>query len=41
VKWNFSKFLVGKQGELLGRWPSDVAPNGPEISAAIESALAK
>jgi glutathione peroxidase len=41
VKWNFSKFLLGKQGELLARWPCDVAPNGPEIAAAIESALAK
>jgi glutathione peroxidase len=41
VKWNFSKFLVSKQGELLARWPSDVAPNGAEITAAIESALAK
>jgi glutathione peroxidase len=41
VKWNFSKFLVGKHGELLGRWPSDVAPDGPEIAAAIESALTK
>lgn len=41
VAWNFAKFLVGKDGALLGRWPSDVAPDGPEISAAIEAALAK
>jgi glutathione peroxidase len=41
VAWNFGKFLVGKHGELLARWPSDVAPDGPEITAAIEAALAK
>ncbi len=41
VKWNFNKFLVGKHGELVARWPSDVAPDGPEVTAAIEAALAK
>jgi glutathione peroxidase len=41
VKWNFGKFLVGKRGELIARWPSDVAPDGPEITAAIEAAFAK
>ena len=39
VKWNFNKWLVGKNGELLGRWGSDAAPDGPEITAAIEGAL--
>jgi glutathione peroxidase len=41
VKWNFNKFLVGKHGELVARWGSDTAPDGPEITAAIEAALAK
>jgi glutathione peroxidase len=41
VKWNFNKFLVGKHGELVARWSSDVAPDSPEVAAAIESALAK
>ncbi len=41
VKWNFNKFLVGKRGELLARWSSDVAPDSPEVAAAIESALSK
>jgi glutathione peroxidase len=41
VAWNFNKFLIGKGGELLGRWPSKVAPDGPEITGAIEAALAK
>ena len=41
VKWNFHKWLIGKHGELLGRWPSATAPDGPEITAAIEKALAQ
>jgi glutathione peroxidase len=41
VKWNFNKWLVGKHGELLARWPSDVAPDAPEVTSAIEAALAK
>jgi glutathione peroxidase len=41
VKWNFHKWLIGKRGEILGRWPSATAPDGPEITAAIEAALAK
>jgi glutathione peroxidase len=41
VKWNFNKWLVGRSGELLGRWSSDAAPDGPEITAAIERSLGK
>ncbi len=41
VKWNFGKFLVGKDGQLIARWGSDAAPDGPEITKAIEAALAK
>lgn len=41
VAWNFSKFLIGKDGELLARWPSEVAPHSAQIAAAIETALAK
>jgi glutathione peroxidase len=40
AKWNFNKWLIGKKGELLARWPSDTAPDGSEISKAIEAALA-
>jgi len=39
IKWNFSKFLVGKKGELLGRFDSKVAPDSPELTSAIEKAL--
>jgi glutathione peroxidase len=41
VKWNFNKWLIGKDGALLKRWASDTTPDGPEITAAIEAALAK
>jgi glutathione peroxidase len=41
VKWNFAKWLIGKNGEVIARWGSDAAPDGPEITAAIEGALAE
>lgn len=39
VKWNFEKFLVGRDGKLLARFPSKVAPEDPEFVAALERAL--
>lgn len=41
VKWNFEKFLVGKNGEVVGRYKSGVEPTGPELTADIERELAK
>ncbi len=40
VEWNFEKFLVGKDGTVLARFKSAVDPTGPELTAAIEAALA-
>jgi glutathione peroxidase len=40
VAWNFEKFLVGKDGTVLGRFKSGVEPESTELAAAIESALA-
>ena len=40
VAWNFEKFLVGKDGTVLARFKSAVAPNSPELINAIEAALA-
>lgn len=40
VKWNFGKFLVGKDGKLIKRWDSGTEPDDPELVAAIEAALA-
>ena len=39
VKWNFTKFLADKHGNVIGRFESNVTPDSPEVSAAIESAL--
>jgi glutathione peroxidase len=40
IKWNFNKFLVGKDGELLGRFEPKVEPTSADVKAAIEKALA-
>jgi glutathione peroxidase len=39
VKWNFTKFLVGKDGKVLARFEPGVAPESPELTSAIENAL--
>ena len=38
-KWNFHKYLVGRDGRLLGSWGSRTKPDDPEIVAALEKAL--
>jgi glutathione peroxidase len=40
VSWNFEKFLVNKQGEVVGRYKSAVAPDSAELLGAIERELA-
>ena len=39
-QWNFHKFLVGKDGRLIAGFPSRVDPLAPELTRAIEAALA-
>jgi glutathione peroxidase len=39
VRWNFEKFLINRQGKVVGRFPSSVSPESPELKAAIEAAL--
>ena len=39
VKWNFTKFLVGKEGKVIGRFEPGVTPESAEIAGAIEKAL--
>jgi len=41
ITWNFEKFLVGSDGEVLARFSPAVEPEAPAVVAAIESALAK
>ncbi|MFN7130756.1 MAG: glutathione peroxidase [Myxococcales bacterium] len=40
VLWNFEKFLVNRQGEVVERFAPDVKPDAPELIAAIERELA-
>jgi glutathione peroxidase len=40
VKWNFEKFLVDGDGEVVARFAPTVEPDAPEVIAAIEAALA-
>jgi glutathione peroxidase len=39
--WNFEKFVVSRNGEVVKRFAPDIAPDAPELIAAIESELAK
>jgi glutathione peroxidase len=40
VKWNFEKFLVGRDGQVVGRFRPKTVPDDPAVVGAIESALA-
>lgn len=39
--WNFEKFLVSRNGEVVRRFSPDTVPDDPAVIAAIESELAK
>lgn len=41
VKWNFTKFLVDKEGKIVKRFESKVTPDSSEMTSAIEQALSK
>src|SRR5580693_203767 len=41
IKWNFTKFLVGRDGKIVARFESPVKPESPEVVSAIEGALKK
>jgi glutathione peroxidase len=41
VKWNFTKFLADKHGNVIGRFESAVTPDSPELISAVETALKK
>jgi glutathione peroxidase len=40
VKWNFAKFLVGRDGKVLKRFDADAEPESGEVKRAVEAALA-
>jgi glutathione peroxidase len=39
IKWNFTKFLVNREGKVVARFEPAVTPDSPEVKAAIEKAL--
>jgi glutathione peroxidase len=39
VKWNFGKFLIGKNGEVIARFEPKTQPDDAEVTSAIEAAL--
>jgi glutathione peroxidase len=40
IGWNFTKFLVGPDGKMIARFDSKVEPDSPQVTSAIEKALA-
>lgn len=41
IKWNFTKFLIGRNGEIVGRFESAVKPESADLTKAIEQELSK
>ena len=41
IRWNFTKFLVDRKGNIVARFEPKTAPDTPEVRAAIEKALAE
>ena len=40
ITWNFNKFLVGRNGKVVGRFGSKVEPGSKDLVDAVEKALA-
>ena len=40
IGWNFSKFLIGRDGKIVKRFDSGAEPDSAEMTKAIEAALA-
>src|SRR6267142_1016842 len=40
IKWNFTKFLIGPDGRVITRFEPEITPDSPQLTSAIEEALA-
>ncbi|RPH20436.1 glutathione peroxidase [Buttiauxella warmboldiae] len=41
ILWNFEKFLIGRDGQVIARFSPDMTPEDPVVVNAIKSALAR
>ncbi|WP_150305668.1 glutathione peroxidase [Pseudomonas saliphila] len=41
VLWNFEKFVISRDGQVVARFAPDVAPDDPRIQQVIDAELAK
>ncbi|CAN5620688.1 glutathione peroxidase [soil metagenome] len=41
IGWNFTKFLIGRDGQIAGRFDSKVKPDSELLTKALEAELAK
>ena len=39
IKWNFSKFLVNRNGEIIARFEPNIKPDSDQVTQAIEKAM--
>ncbi|MEY3896394.1 MAG: hypothetical protein RLZZ214_1914 [Verrucomicrobiota bacterium] len=40
VRWNFGKFLIGRDGKAIARFEPKTTPDSPELTGAVEKAIA-
>lgn len=40
VRWNFGKFLIGRDGKAIARFEPNTTPDSPELTGAVEKAVA-
>ena len=41
IRWNFTKFLVNRKGEVIARFEPADAPESPKVTSQVEKALAE
>ncbi len=41
IGWNFTKFIVDRNGQVVARFPSKVKPTDPALVSAVDAALGK
>jgi glutathione peroxidase len=41
IEWNFGKFIIGRNGEVVARFAPGLHPDRPEVVSVIEAELAK